>query len=113
MDIEKVLRTMAELLDGESVIFDEDSWSYGSVSLTAYGQKVAVLSARISEDPLTLVVETEDEEGVVETWHIPSFRLDLLDAEEIYWLFHDMWYEIPYDCDIAEWEDRFNKLMED
>lgn len=115
MDIEKVLRTMAELLDGESVIFDEDSWSYGT-ELTIYGSKRYVRSARICEEPLALVLETEDAESEGFVWEklwIPAFRLELLDEEEVFWLLHAIFYDIPYDCDITEWEAKFNELMED
>ena len=113
MNIEKVLKAIAELLNGEPVIFDEDSWSYG-IELTIYGSKRCIRSARISEQPLALVLETEDGENALwETLWIPDFRLELMDEEGVYWLLHDMWYDIPYDCDIAEWEEKFNKLMED
>lgn len=103
---------MSAYMDGETTIFDEDSWSYDSVELTINGSKRIVRSAWIDDRPLALMVEVEDEDGELETITLTPDTLKTFDEEEVYWLIHDIWWDMPYEWDEDdECEDTLCELM--
>ena len=104
---------MSFYMDGKTIVFDEDSWSYDSVRLTIDGEEVVVRSAWITEPPLTLMVEVEDKSGELKTIGLTPKSLKTLNEEEVYWLVHDIWWDIPWDWDddSNECEETFSKLM--
>lgn len=105
---------MSAYMGGETIFFDEDSWSYDSVRLTINGEEVVVRSAWIIEHPFALMIELEDENGHKTIGLTPKF-LKTLNEEEVYWLLHDIWWDIPWDWDddSNECEETFCKLMKE
>lgn len=112
MDYAKILKEMSTYMDGETIVFDESSWSYDSVELTINGSKTIVRSAWINDRPLALMVEVDDEDGELETISLTPDILKTLDEEEVYWVIHDIWFDIPYEgWDDDDCEDALCELM--
>jgi hypothetical protein len=118
MNYTKILKEMSAYMGSETIFFDEDSWSYDSVKLTIDGEEVVVRSAWILEhfmtsQPTALMVEVEDKNGELRTRGLTPKFLKTLNEEEVYWLIHDIWWDIPWDWDddSNECEETFCKLM--
>lgn len=112
-----ILNEMAELLNGEKIIFDEESWSYNSIELTFNGGKNVVRSAKVNDYPLSLVLEVQSSGSYWgEEWKTfiltPTLLANFFNADEVYWLLHDIWWDIPYEWEDDECEREFFQLME-
>lgn len=115
MKIENVISRISIELDGEWICFDENyaPEQENRPILTLGGNDKYVALASFNSD-LDLLLRVEDKTtGKTEWWSVCLIDLKEKDSEQVEWLIHEMWYELPYECDICDWEDLWYELIKE
>lgn len=115
MNIEKIINRMAGVLNGESIYFDENyaPEQENRPILTLNGDAKWVDSVIITMKNDLLLYVADVERDTTELWALSPKDLAEMDSEQVEWLLHEMWYELPYECDICDWEDVWYELIEE
>ena len=99
-----IIEQMRRILNGATIFFDEVYTIPPKITINGEEQRVELATITEKND---LLFATTDKSLFV----LSPAELNNMDKAEMMWLLHEIFFEIEHDCDIDEWEVKYNEIF--